>query len=197
MKITTQRFIIPAIAVVLGISACSDKNKGDENREEKTPATTTTPASPLAGPEAITEGNWKVKADQLSTANAEDIKADLEQLNHVTDSANTKGSTLRDELQNAVQDPAKVQEIVAKTQKIQDEIQQEFLALNLKSSEVQNIRVQMLENLSTAKQLQGLSKQPGFNLAAPSEEFRHLSQNSIAQQQKISGELNQLTQKYQ
>ena len=200
MKITTQHFMIPVIAVALGISACSDKNSDKNKVTEPAEQTTTTAttSSPTTATTTTTsnEGNWKLKADQLSSANAQDIKADLKELNTVINSANSKGVALKEELKNAAQDPSKVQEIVAKTQKIQDDIQQGILSLNLKSSEVQNLRVQMLENLSTATQLQNLSKQPGFNLAAPTDEFKHLSQQSLAQQQKIGDTLNELNKKY-
>ena len=192
MRITTQRFIIPAIAVVLGLAACSDKNN-DKNKvnENKEPSITVATASNPSN-----EGNWKVKPDQLSSANAPDIKSDLGQLEKIINAANSKGVELRNEMQNAAQDPNKVQEILAKTQQIQSETQQEILALNLKSAEVQNVRVQMLDNLSTATQLQDLSKQPGFSLSSPSEEFKQLSKRSMVQQQKIGDDLNQLKQKY-
>ena len=71
-----------------------------------------------------------------------------------------------------------------------------MMGLNLKSQEVQNILTQMIDNLMTANKLFDLSMASDFNMTAPSEEFKQLTQRSMAIQQKIAMELNTLNTQY-
>ena len=70
------------------------------------------------------------------------------------------------------------------------------MALNLKSSEVQSLRTQMIDNLITSQKMYTLSTAPDFNANAPSDEFKQLGKRSMALQQKVSAEMDALNQHY-
>lgn len=183
MKTITKLILIPMTTALLMLNACSDKNKPSDTAQSTESSSSK-------------EGNWKAKPSELSTANATDIKSDLAQLNQITSQANSKAVALQDEAKSMAQDPEKLKEILAKSQVIQQDMHQHILGLNLKSAEVQNIRVQMIDNLMTSSRLFELSKAAGFNLSTPSDEFKQLAQRSQALQHKIGTELNTLNQQY-
>lgn len=183
MNIFNKVLLTSLISSSILLTACSDKKNNTEQSKSSEQSTST-------------QGNWQAKSSELSSANTNDIKSDLTQLNKITNSANSKGLALREEAQNAANDPAKVKDVLAKSQAIQKELQQEIMGLNLKSAEVQNIRTQMIDNLLTSEKLYELSTAANFNLSAPTPEFTQLSQRSMAIQQKIGTELNELNSKY-
>lgn len=193
MKTITQLLLVPVIASTMLLTACGEKNKPAENTEKTQTSASTTAAPAVTTP---TETNVQPKAGNLSSANAQDIKSDLASLNTIINNANSKAAELRDELKASAQNKDQIQQVLTKTQAIQEQLKQEILSLQLKSSEVQKIRVQMIDNLATATQLYQMSHEPNFNLASPSDEFKKLSERSIIQQQQIGNDLNALSQKY-
>lgn len=193
MKTITQLLLVPVIASTMLLTACGEKNKPAENTEKTQTSASTSAAPAVTTP---TETNVQPKAENLSSANAQDIKSDLASLNTIINNANSKAAELRDELKASAQNKDQIQQVLTKTQAIQEQLKQEILSLQLKSSEVQKIRVQMIDNLATATQLYQMSHEPNFNLASPSDEFKKLSERSIIQQQQIGNDLNALSQKY-
>lgn len=193
MKTITQLLLVPVIASTMLLTACGEKNKPAENTEKTQTSASTSAAPAVTTP---TETNVQPKAENLSSANAQDIKSDLASLNTIINNANSKAAELRDELKASAQNKDQIQQVLTKTQAIQEQLKQEILSLQLKSSEVQKIRVQMIDNLATATQLYQMSHEPNFNLASPSDEFKKLSERSITQQQQIGNDLNALSQKY-
>ena len=201
MKMMQKWIWIPLTAAVLMSSACTDKkNTPAESTQASSPATssTTTPAANTTTTATATDsqGNWQAKPAELSSANAADIKADLTLLNQSMQAPNTQALQLIEESKQAANDPAKLKQLMEKSNDIQKQIHQTIMGLNLKSSEVQSIRTQMIDNLMTTQKLYELSSVPSFNMHAPTEEVQQLSQRSMAIQQKIATELSTLTQKY-
>ena len=201
MKMTQKWIWIPLTAAVLMSSACTDKkNTSPETPPASSPATssTTTPATNTATTATATDsqGNWQAKPAELSSANAADIKADLTLLNQSLQASNAQTMQLVEDSKKAANDPAKLKQLMEKSNDLQKVIHQAIMELNLKSSEVQSIRTQMIDNLMTTQKLYELSSVPGFNMHAPTEEVQQLSQRSVAMQQKIATELSALMQKY-
>jgi hypothetical protein len=168
MNITNKVLFSCLISSCLMFAACSEQKA--DIAQNKTSETTSS---------ATTQGNWKSKATELSTANATEITTDLAQLNQIVNHANTQALQLRAELQSAALQPEKRQQILLKANDIQAKTQQQIMALNLKSSE--------MYTLSTA---------PDFNANVPSDEFKQLGKRSMALQQKISAEMDALNQHY-
>ena len=185
MNITNKVLFSCLISSSLMFIACSEQKA--DTAQNKTSETTST---------ATTQGNWKSKATELSTANATEITTDLAQLNQIVNHANTQALQLRAELQSAAPQPEKRQHILLKANDIQVKTQQQIMALNLKSSEVQSLRTQMIDNLITSQKMYTLSTAPDFDANAPSDEFEQLGKRSMALQQKISAEMDALNQHY-
>ena len=118
------------------------------------------------------------------------------QLNQIINHSNIKAIELRDEASKAKNAPDKIKKILVKSHDIQAEVQQQIMGLNLKSQEVQNIRTQMIDNLMTASKLFDLSMASDFNMTSPSEDFKQLTQRSMAIQQKIAMKLDALNTQY-
>lgn len=186
MNIMNKLFLVPLATLILTTTACSDKKNTSTNSAKTTETTTNNTA----------QGNWKAKANELSSANATDIKADLIQLNQIINHSNIKAIELRDEASKAKNAPDKIKKILVKSHDIQAEVQQQIMGLNLKSQEVQNIRTQMIDNLMTASKLFDLSMASDFNMTSPSEDFKQLTQRSMAIQQKIAMKLDALNTQY-
>ncbi|MCS4298643.1 MULTISPECIES: hypothetical protein [Acinetobacter] len=185
MNITNKVLFSCLISSSLMFAACSEQKA--DIAQNKTSETTSS---------ATIQGNWKSKATELSTANATEITTDLAQLNQIVNHANTQALQLRAELQSAAPQPEKRQHILLKANDIQAKTQQQIMALNLKSSEVQSLRTQMIDNLITSQKMYTLSTAPDFDANAPSDEFEQLGKRSMALQQKISAEMDALNQHY-
>lgn len=164
---------------------CSDK-KSNTEQNQQTQKTDTTSST----------GNWQAKNSELSTANATDIKSDLAQLNKITNQSNSQALQLREQAQSVASDPQKLKVVLNRSNDIQKEFQQKLMGLQLKSSEVQNIRTQMIDNLLTSQKLYEFSTAPNFDMKVPNEEFKQLSMRTIAIQQKVSTELDVLNKQY-
>ncbi len=169
-------------AGLLTLTACGDKADSTKNG--------------TASEVVESSGNWKAKPSELSSANASDIKADLAVLNPIVNQSNEKGIAILKEIQQAKDDQAKIKTLVAKSMKIQFDNEQQILNLNLKSSEVQSIRIQMIDSTATAKQLFDMFNQPSFDMKNPDAQFQALSKRSMAIQQRIGLELDALNQKH-
>ncbi len=164
---------------------CSDKKSNTEQNQQTKESSSTS-----------STGNWQAKASELSSANAMDIKSDLAQLNQITNQSNSQALQLREQAQAAASDPQKLKEVLSHSNDIQKEFQQKLMGLQLKSSEIQNIRTQMIDNLLTSQKLYELSTVPNFDMKAPSKEFKQLSMRTIAIQQKVGAELDGLNKQY-
>lgn len=184
MNIFNKILITSFISSSLILTACTDKKTTDSTQK-------------IAEAEPpIASGNWQDKNAELSSANATDIKADLAQLNQIVNQSNSQTTQLRNEAQSAAQDPKKLKAVLGKSNDIQKQTQEKIMGLTLKSSEVQNIRTQMIDSLMTSQKLFELSTATSFNMTTPSEEFKQLAQRSMVIQQKISAGLDALNKQY-
>ena len=184
MNIFNKILLTSFISASLILTACTEKKNTDSTQK-----------SADAQP-SISSGNWQVKASELSSMNDADIKADLTQLNLIVNQSNRQATQLKDEAQSVAQDPEKLKAILSQSNDIQKQTQEQIMGLTLKSAEVQNIRTQMIDSLMISQKLFELSTATGFNMTAPSDEFKQLAQRSMATQQKISAELDALNKQY-
>jgi hypothetical protein len=188
VMITIHKIVFTAlISCNLIFTACSDKTTDTMQNKvmEGTPATTA-------------QGNWRTKASELTSANPIEIKADLAQLNQVVNHANTQALQLRAEIQSSTkQQPEKIKQILLKSNEIQKDVQQQIMALNFKSREVQSIRTQMIDNLIMTQKMYALSTSANFDVNTPNDEFKQLAERSVALQQKISTEMEALNRQYE
>lgn len=141
-------------------------------------------------------GNWQVKPGKLSSANAEDIKADLALLNVIINKSNSENSRLLAEINKVKNDEGKVKGILLKNFENQSAIEGEIMGLTFKSREVQDIRTQIISNIMLAKKMYDAVKKPDFDLTKPADEFKQLSAQSFQMQQQIGMALDKLNQEY-
>lgn len=146
--------------------------------------------------EQAKSGNRQVKPETLTSGRAEDIKADLSQLNPVLNKSNEESSRLLNEINKVRNDREKVKDILIENFKNQTDIEQGILAMTFKSAEVQTIRIQILSNIQMARKIYGIIGTPGFDISNPGDEFKQLSAKSFQMQQLISLALDDLNQKY-
>lgn len=185
---TIKKWIVfPLSALSLFIAACSDN---------KTPAEQNTQSTATEIKTETAQGNWKTKPAELSSNVAADIQADLTAINQITNSMNSRAVSLRKQAENQIKDPTKISETFKSAHDLQEHMKTQIMTLNLKSAEVQQLRIDMLDNLMTANQLYQLSTATDFNPQAPSETVKQLALRSAAIEQKIATELDTLNQKY-
>lgn len=141
-------------------------------------------------------GNWQVKPGKLSSANAEDIKADLALLNVIINKSNSENSRLLAEINKVKNDEGKIKRILLKNFENQSAIEGEIMGLTFKSREVQDIRTQIISNIMLAKKMYDAVKKPDFDLTKPADEFKQLSAQSFQMQQQIGMALDKLNQEY-
>lgn len=146
--------------------------------------------------EQAKSGNWQVKPETLTSGRAEDIKADLSQLNPVLNKSNEESIRLLNEIDKVRNDREKVKASLIENFKNQSDIEQNILSMTFKSAEVQTIRIQILSNIQLARKIYGIAGTSGFDIASPGDEFKQLSAKSFQMQQQIGRALNDLNQKY-
>ncbi|OBU11925.1 hypothetical protein [Morganella psychrotolerans] len=145
---------------------------------------------------SVQAGNWQVKPGKLSSANAEDIKADLALLNAIINKSNSENSRLLAEINKVKNDAEKVKEILLKNFENQSAIEGEIMRLTFKSGEVQDIRTQIISNIMLTKRMYDAVKKPDFDLTNSGDEFKQLSAQSFQMQQQIGMALDKLNQEY-
>ena len=162
---------------------------GCDNEDTKPKDTASVSAS-------VPAGNWQVKPEKLSSANTEDIKADLALLNAIINKSNSENSRLLADISKVKNDPEKVKEILLKSFENQSAIEGEIMGLTFKSGEVQDIRTQIISNIMLTKRMYDAVKKPDFDLTKPGDEFKQLSAQSFQMQQQIGMALDKLNQEY-
>lgn len=173
--------ILPGVLLLL-LSGCDN---GSAEAPENVPAA-----------EQAKSGNWQVKPETLTSGRAEDIKADLSQLNPVLNKSNEESIRLLNEIDKVRNDREKVKTILIENFKNQSDIEQNILSMTFKSAEVQIIRIQILSNIQLARKIYGIVGTSGFDIASPGDEFKQLSAKSFQLQQLIGRALDDLNQKY-
>ncbi|HDU8611441.1 TPA: hypothetical protein RG697_003081 [Morganella morganii] len=173
--------ILPGVLLLL-LSGCDN---GSAEAPENVPAT-----------EQAKSGNWQVKPETLTSGRAEDIKADLSQLNPVLNKSNEESIRLLNEIDKVRNDREKVKTILIENFKNQSDIEQNILSMTFKSAEVQIIRIQILSNIQLARKIYGIVGTSGFDIASPGDEFKQLSAKSFQMQQQIGRALDDLNQKH-
>ncbi|WP_413482954.1 hypothetical protein [Morganella psychrotolerans] len=162
---------------------------GCDNEDTKPKDTASVSAS-------VPAGNWQVKPGKLSSANAEDIKADLALLNAIINKSNSENSRLLAEINKVKNDAEKVKEILLKNFENKSAIEGEIMGLTFKSGEVQDIRTQIISNIMLTKRMYDAVKKPDFDLTNPGDEFKQLSAQSFQMQKQIGMALDKLNQEY-
>ena len=142
MKIQNKLFYTSLVILTFSLSACSDT-------KETASHTKTTQTQEIQNP----QGHWQVKGDYLSTANKHDIKTDLAQLTLISQAYNMKVLKMHEDVKTAGNNPEKIKQILVETNTIRDYFKQKYIALHLKSSEVQNIRTLIIDNFMISEQL--------------------------------------------
>ena len=145
---------------------------------------------------SVQSGNWQIKPGKLSSANDEDIKADLALLNPVINKSNSENSRLLTEINKVKNDPEKIKDILLKNFENQSAIEDEIMGLTFKSGELQDIRTQIISNIMLTKKMYDAVKKPDFDLTKPGDEFKKLSAQSFQIQQQIGMALDKLNQEY-
>lgn len=141
-------------------------------------------------------GNWEIKASELSQANPQYIKTDLAQLNPIIKSVDTKTNELANQLIITATDPEKFEQVLIEFDKLQKDMQQKMMQLNLKSSEVQNIRRQMIESVFLSERLSKLTQKSNFDITAPDEEYKKRFKQLQDMREMARAELDALNKQY-
>ena len=141
-------------------------------------------------------GNWQVKAYDLSHANPQYIQSDLAKFNPIIESVDMQSHELAKQLEITAENLEKFEQIVVKFENLQDEMQQKMMQLNLKSSEVQDIRRQMIDHIFFSKRLHQLTLLPGFDIRAPDENYKKRLKQSDDMREKARAELDNLNKQY-
>lgn len=141
-------------------------------------------------------GNWQVKASELSHANPQYIKSDLAKFNPIIESVDMQAHELAKQLEITATNLEKFEQVVVKFGNLQDEMQQKMMQLNLKSSEVQNIRRQMINQIFFSKKLHQLTLSPGFDISSPDENYKKHFKQSEDMREKARAELDDLNKQY-
>ncbi len=141
-------------------------------------------------------GNWEVKASELSYANPQYIKTDLVQLNPIIQSVDTQAQELGNQLVITATDPEKFEQVLVEFDKLQEDMQQKMMQLNLKSFEVHNIRSKMIESVVLSKKLYKLTQTPNFDITAPDEGYKKRFKQLQDMREMTRAELDTLNQQY-
>ena len=141
-------------------------------------------------------GNWEIKATELSHANHQHIKTDLAQFNLIIKSVDTKTNELGNQLIITATDPEKFELVLVEFDKLQKDMQQKMMQLKLKSSEVQNIRRQMIESVFLSEQLYKLTQKPNFDITAPDEGYKKRFKQLQDMREMARAEFDALNKQY-
>lgn len=186
MRMMNKFAFIPCGFMLLIISACSDKSIDLKE----------------IGGERITEeviqskGNLQAEKSEFSIQNKADIREDLVELNSIVDDMNSKSLVLREEIVNANKDPMKIDKILLKSNDIHQQGFRDLMSLTLKSSEINEIRIKIIDNLIISQKMFELSNEPNFKIGSPTAEFKSLSLQSQKLQLEVGKKLNRLNNKF-
>lgn len=172
-----KKIVISAFTCVLLLAGCDNANNE------------TTPVSGA--------GNFSAKKETLSLQNEADIRADLSEVNPVINGSNTKSVELGRELIAASKnnDNVKINDIFGRTKVLLEATNKSLLALNIKSQEVQEIRLGIYQgNMLSIKFYDLFVKENKTD--KETEELNLLKKQMMALQTSIGGKLNQLNSQY-
>lgn len=147
--------------------------------------------------QAVSSGNMAAKKESLSLANDADIKSDLKSLNAIVNSYNSQAEKMRGELMQAQskQDIAEGKKILKKTQVAVKETNTKLIALNLKSQEVQDVRVKIVDGNMKSVQLIELANKGSLS-SEDKKQMALLGKQVVALQGSTGQQLERLNQKY-
>lgn len=140
----------------------------------------------------VSEGNFTAKQETLSSNNKADIKADLTVLNAVVNASNDAAVKMRRDMQNAAQrqDQNVLKTTLENAKANIDKTNQQLIVLNIKSKEIQSIRVRIVAGNKMAAQLIEMSKK-GANLSDEERnELMLLQKKSVAMQMDVGQEID-------
>ena len=169
-----QNIYIPILALFLLLSGCNDSN-------------TQTDVS----------SNFATKAELLPLQSEPDILSDLNLINPILNKSNTEAIATRSSLSKAAQSDNKkgIKLLLSKSQQSLESTNKSLIALNLKSQEVQKIRVSIINGNMIAIKIHNIMLKDE-KTAEDLKEINLLSKQSMTLQQNIGNELDSLNKKY-
>lgn len=149
-----------------------------------------TPTSPAVG-------NLTAKAESLSAQNDADIRADLTALNAIINPANSKAVAFKDALLRAGQrgDKAAMNSLMQQSKALLETTNQSLTALNMKSREVQEVRINILQGNMLAIKLHDFYLNGDLS-AESQKEISRLQKQSITLLQSVGARLDALNAQY-
>lgn len=168
MKKATGFFVAALVLVLVG---CDEKNTVKQN---------------------VAEGNFTAKQEVLSSNNKADIKADLTALNAIVNASNDAAVEMKNEMLNTAQkqDPKALAAVLENAKANMDKANQQLVALNIKSKEIQDIRVRMVAGNKMATQLIEMSKKGAALSDEERNELMLLQKKSVAMQMDVGQQLD-------
>lgn len=142
-------------------------------------------------------GNMAAKPDTLSVQSDADIRTDLDVLNPVINTANSSAVGVRDELVKLGRngDKAAINAAMTKSKAMFESANASLSALALKSSEVQQLRLDIYQGNMLAIKLHELYLKPDAS-AEDKKEMALLQRQSLVLQKQAGDKLDALNAKY-
>ncbi|MBC3381121.1 hypothetical protein H8I69_18535 [Serratia fonticola] len=143
--------------------------------------------------QTISEGNFTAKQEALSSGNKADIKADLAALNAIVNASNSAAVKMKSEMFNAAQkqDQNALKAVLESAKANIEKANQQLVALNIKSKEIQGIRVKMVAGNKMAAELIEMSKKGASLSDEEKSEMMSLQKKSVAMQMDVGQQLNE------
>lgn len=170
-----QRIYIFILFLLLILSGCNDSDNNTKN----------------------VSGNFTTKAELLPTQDEVSIRSDLNLINPILNKSNSEAAANRNSISEAMKkgDPKEVKSIFSKSKQSLENANDSLMSLNLKSQEVQKIRVNIINGNMIAIKIHDLmlKDQP---TPENSKEIALLGKQLMALQQNAGSTLDALNKKY-
>lgn len=143
------------------------------------------------------DANFLAKEETLSSDNEVDIRADLTALNSIINGYNTKASDLSQKLMaaNREGDNDTIENLLKESRKLLESTNKSLLDLNLKSSEIQKIRLDIYHGNRIANNALNLFYKKNKS-ELEKQELISLQKEVIALQKTVGATLDQLNSQY-
>lgn len=128
----------------------------------------------------------------MSSNNKADIKADLTALNAIVNASNDAAVKMKNEMLNAAQkqDKKALEALLENAKANMEKANQQLVALNIKSKEIQGIRVKIVAGNKMATQLIEMSKKGASLSDEERNEVMLLQKQSVAMQMDVGQQLD-------
>ncbi|PVZ88995.1 hypothetical protein C9426_05705 [Serratia sp. S1B] len=164
--------------VLLALVGCDDKN--------------------AASSTSSSGGNFAAKPETLSSDNKTDIKSDLDALNSIMNASNSAAMKLREDIVNAAKnkDMDALKKAYETGKANIEKINEQLLALTVKSKEIQDIRVKIYAGNKIAADLIDLAKKGADLSEDDKKQMMLLQKQSVAMQADYGQKLDKLNAEY-